>query len=134
IMPQGKFQSKQKYISDTNVLETYFETDEGSIRLLDCFSVLPEDKRLDTLYPEHEILRVVEGVSGIVPMKLNYEPRPFYGKEVPRLEDRKKFGVHFCWKDNIYTLLSTLDPEKSKLNDNSSNVYAEFSVHPGERI
>jgi GH15 family glucan-1,4-alpha-glucosidase len=103
IAPLADFQSRHRYLPDTNVVETFFETDEGEIRLLDAFTAMTEEEKAQTLFPEHEILRVVEGVSGRVRLGLAYAPRTYYGKNAPRLEDRKKLGIHFSWKGHIYT-------------------------------
>ena len=70
ITPVDDYQSAQKYITDTNVLETDFETAQGKARLLDAFTVMTEAQKEETLFPEHEILRVLEGISGTVQWKI----------------------------------------------------------------
>lgn len=135
IAPGKEYQSTQQYLPDTNVVETCFSTEEGAVRLLDTFTAMSEEEKAQALFPDHEILRIVEGISGTVQITLTYAPRIFYGKNVPHLEDRGKLGIHFSWKGNIYTLLSTLDPEKIKItNDRQGNAKAEFHVKPGERV
>jgi GH15 family glucan-1,4-alpha-glucosidase len=135
IAPITNFKSSQKYLQDTNVVETYFESEEGNARLYDAYSVSNEEDKKYALSPEHEILRIVEGVSGSVRMKLEYVPRPFYGKNIPRLEDRKKLGIHLCWKDHIFTLLSSLEHQHMQVSPEHQNMVAsEFSIKPGERV
>src|SRR5688572_23120020 len=80
IEPACAYQSRQRYIPETNVVETYFSTDEGEVRLIDAFIVMTEKEKSSTLFPDHEILRVVECISGTVRMKLICTPRKFYGK------------------------------------------------------
>lgn len=65
---------RRRYRGDTLVLETDFETAEGSIRLVDAMpprEVVPD------------LVRVVEGVSGRVPVELELAARPGYGRTRP---------------------------------------------------
>src|ERR1051325_1410772 len=45
ICPVDRFSSEQRYLEDTNVLETIFQTNGGRIRLLDFFSVTSEEEK-----------------------------------------------------------------------------------------
>lgn len=135
IAPSLDFKSNQKYILDTNVVETTFQTDSGEIKLTDAFAALKEEEKKLSLYPDHEILRIVEGVKGTVRVKLTYYPKPYYGKSAPNLENRKKFGIHFSWKDNSFALLSTLNStELYKTLDNHQKIVYEFTVNAGDRV
>jgi GH15 family glucan-1,4-alpha-glucosidase len=93
VSPTAPYQSTQKYIRDTNVLETHFINDKGEVRLMDAFTAMSEEEKSHTLFPDHEILRVVEGIKGNVKMKLECVPRKFYGKDIAVLEDHK--GLEF---------------------------------------
>ena len=134
IAPLAKSHSAQRYLPDTNVVETCFETEEGKFRLLDAFTAMSEEEKKQSLFPDHEILRMVEGISGKVRVRVEYAPRIYYGKKAPRLQDRKKLGIHFSWKGNAYTLLSTLMPEKISLLKEKDRAIAEFTVEEGERL
>ena len=116
------------------MVETCFETKEGKVRLLDAFTAMSEEEKEQSLFPDHEILRVVEGVSGKVQVSMQYAPRIYYGKQAPQLQDRKKLGIHFSWKGHICTLLCTLDPEKISLQNKKDRAVAEFPVEEGERL
>jgi len=61
--PAIPFESSRRYIADTNVLETTFVTDRGSVRVVDALT-LPDDR----LEPMRELARSIEGLSGSVPM------------------------------------------------------------------
>ena len=89
ICPAGEFSSEQRYVEDTNVLETTFETASGRVRLMELFSVTTEEQKRKEFWPDHEILRIVEGLSGEVPMLVRYAPRPDYGKGIRPLERRE---------------------------------------------
>jgi GH15 family glucan-1,4-alpha-glucosidase len=134
ISPAGEFACAQKYISDTNVLDTNFKTADGEVRLLDAFTAMTEQQKSESLFPDHEILRIVEGISGSVKMKLEYVPRVFYGKSPPRLKDRQKLGISFSSRENVYNLGSTLDPRQIRVSADQSSAHAEFSVNGGERV
>jgi GH15 family glucan-1,4-alpha-glucosidase len=134
IAPVAKNRSVQKYLVDTNVVETFFSTSDGIVRLLDAFTATTEEKKISSLFPDHEILRIVEGVYGTVKLRVEYVPRVFYGKKHPVLKDHKKLGIRFFWKENIFTLLTTLQPDEIWIENGGDRAVAEFSVRPGETI
>lgn len=132
ISPSETYKSAQKYVNDTNVVETCFITAEGEVRLTDAFMVMTEEEKSNSLFPDHEILRAVEGVEGVVKMKMEFAPTLFFGKKLPFLKDKKKLGIHFYWNGDLFALLSTL-PEQIIITDDTRAI-AEFTVTPGERI
>jgi GH15 family glucan-1,4-alpha-glucosidase len=135
IKPVDSYTSGQRYLPDTNVVETIFETASGKARLLDAFTAQTEEDKKHTLFPDHEVLRIVECISGKIRMKLEYAPVIYYGRETPKLQDRKKLGIHFTWKEHIYTLLSTLPTDQLLLTkDRTGKATAEFDLSPGERV
>src|ERR1700744_5816900 len=69
-----KFDAKQSYRGPTLVLETLFETDSGSVRLIDFMP--PRGHYRD-------VIRIVEGVSGRVDMEMDLVIRFDYGMTVP---------------------------------------------------
>lgn len=93
IAPDVAFDSEQSYLTDTNVLFTLFQTPRGRVRLVDTFAVCSEHEQKKRLSPQHEILRIIEGVSGEVEMRLAFTPKPNYGLDTLDLEYRPKFGI-----------------------------------------
>jgi GH15 family glucan-1,4-alpha-glucosidase len=79
IAPCGTFKSRRRYLEDTLVLETLFETGDGAVRLLDCFTMRREGEH----QPYQQILRIIEGVEGKVPCELALAPRFDYGAIKP---------------------------------------------------
>ncbi|WP_162426698.1 glycoside hydrolase family 15 protein [Pontibacter pudoricolor] len=135
ISPVGNYSSEQRYLPDTNVVETIFETSDGKARLLDAFTAQTEKDKKRNLFPDHELMRIVEGISGTVEFRLEYVPKTYYGKHTPELQDRQKLGIHFIWKENSYTLLSTLPPGQLTVNKIIPGcATANFSVSPGEQV
>jgi GH15 family glucan-1,4-alpha-glucosidase len=88
LRPAVPFHSTRRYLPDTNVLETTFTTEQGSVRVVDAMT-LPND-RLD---PMRELVRSIEGLSGRVAMRWCCSPRFGYGREVPRCEWRYGYPV-----------------------------------------
>jgi GH15 family glucan-1,4-alpha-glucosidase len=75
IAPAGEIRSvRRRYRSETLVLETEFETDEGVVRLVDFMP--PRGEAPD-------VIRIVEGVRGRVPMTMRLRLRFDYGHVVP---------------------------------------------------
>ncbi len=75
IAPKGEVQStRRRYRGDTLILETEFETAEGVVRLIDFMP--PRGEAPD-------LIRIVEGVRGRVPMHLELILRFDYGSIVP---------------------------------------------------
>ncbi|HVA85076.1 MAG TPA: glycoside hydrolase family 15 protein [Candidatus Saccharimonadales bacterium] len=70
----GVRRTEQRYREGTLVAETEFETEDGTIRLTDCM----------TIRRRHcQVVRVVEGVRGRVPMEMELIARFDYGSVVP---------------------------------------------------
>jgi len=124
LSPAIPFQSTRRYLPRTNVLETTFSTDSGSVRLLDAMT-LPGD-RLD---PMRELVRSVEGVSGRVPMRWRCTPRFDYGRSRHRCE----------WRHGVPLMLSGSEAIGIMSWGAGSPVFrdagaeAEFEVGAGER-
>jgi len=83
LAPSVHYEAEQRYVPETNVLETTFTTAEGTVRVTDALT-LEQGRPL----PWRELARRIEGVSGRVPMRWRVEPRFGYGLEEPR------FGRH----------------------------------------
>jgi GH15 family glucan-1,4-alpha-glucosidase len=109
---------RRRYRDGTLVLETEFETREGAVRIIDCMP-LSDDRS--------EVLRIVEGLNGRVPMRMELIIRFDYGSVVPWV---RKSGD---------ALLATAGPDTLELRTEVSmrgenmKTLAEFHVGPGER-
>src|SRR6266542_4465515 len=83
LQPDIPFGASHRYLPNTNVLETTFTTDRGSVRVVDAMTI-----PCVSLAPMRELVRVVEGVSGSVPMRWRFAPRFNYGSTAARVEAR----------------------------------------------
>jgi GH15 family glucan-1,4-alpha-glucosidase len=81
IAPADDYESTRKYIPNTNILETRFETAEGVITITDGLVV-----RVEEGHPDHRLIRRVQCESGEVSVKARFEPRFDYGLIEPRVE------------------------------------------------
>jgi GH15 family glucan-1,4-alpha-glucosidase len=88
LQPAVPFKSSRRYLPRTNVLETTYVTDGGVVRVLDALT-LPDDH----LDPMRELVRLVEGIAGVVPMRWRCAPRFDYGRQMPRCEWRHQVPV-----------------------------------------
>ena len=98
IRPRGSYASERRYLPGTLVVETTFTTESGSARLTDAMAFAHGQRGHELGHDApHEVLRSVEGLSGIVELVLELAPRPEYGlvKPLVRLEDggARTFGV-----------------------------------------
>ena len=109
---------RRRYRDETLVLETISETSEGAVRILDCMP--PRDT-----HPS--VVRVVEGIRGRVPMRMELVVRFDYGSIVPWVERvdgrlRAVAGPDAMW-------LSSTVPTRGR----DLTTVAEFVVASGER-
>ena len=93
IAPVAPTRVERRYVDGTNVLETRFHTDEGSLCLTDVMPVASEEEKRTRLLPEHEILRLIGCERGEVDVEMIVEPRPGYGRGRARFREAGKHGL-----------------------------------------
>ena len=94
IRPAGAFRATRRYLPGTLVLETTFVTDAGSVRLVDAMA-FADGRRVHDLGLDgpHEVLRLVEGVAGVVEVAMELAPRPEYGLVRPLIRPTADGGA-----------------------------------------
>lgn len=132
ITPVGEFRSQQQYFDDTNVLQTKFHADSGSVLLLDMFTVRSQKEKRDVMYPSNEILRIVECLKGEMTLRFHFEPRANYGREKMKIMNRKKLGFKCEHKVDALFFQTTL-PYENISNTGHSLAY-EFKIKAGEKV
>ena len=70
----GVREVRRRYQGDTLVLETEWYTEDGVVRVVDCMPPRQSDP---------DVARVVEGIRGRVPMRMELTIRFDYGRVVP---------------------------------------------------
>jgi GH15 family glucan-1,4-alpha-glucosidase len=120
LAPAGKAISvTRRYRPGTLVLETDWETARGSVRVIDFMP------RRGLAAPR--LMRIVEGLSGRVPMRMELLLRPDYGSVKPWLE-RAPDGVVASAGPDAFRLATPLDLEIDR-----GTVRAEFFAVEGAR-
>jgi GH15 family glucan-1,4-alpha-glucosidase len=109
---------QRRYRGDTLILETDFDTEEGSVRVIDFMPM--SDRRWD-------IVRIVEGLSGRVTLRMELRVRFDYGSIVPWVRKSGKVLLLTAGPDTLELAASV--PVEGK---NMQSV-AEFHVSAGER-
>jgi GH15 family glucan-1,4-alpha-glucosidase len=130
IRPTGAFRSTRRYLPDTNILETTFRTDDGAVVIRDLMPVATEDEKRRALTPDHQVLREVEGLAGEVEIEVLYQPRPDYGRQRPRLEQRGALGL---WCDVNGAALVLRSEVPVALGNDASAAHGTARVRAGER-
>jgi GH15 family glucan-1,4-alpha-glucosidase len=85
IAPRGTGSTTRAYRDDSMILETTWDTSEGSATVIDC---LPLEERSNPRVPRHvfpheTVVRIVNGERGSVEFDMLFEPRFDYGHVTP---------------------------------------------------
>jgi GH15 family glucan-1,4-alpha-glucosidase len=111
--------ARRRYRQSTLVLETEFETDDGVVRLVD-FMPLRKGPPI--------VVRIVDGLSGMVRMRMELVIRMDYGSVIPWVRNRNGVLSAVGGPDALYlyTPIVTRGEELSTL--------ADFQVSKGQRL
>ncbi len=111
VAPVADYRSERRYAPDTNVLETTFRTDTGTVRLTDAMILTGLHPARDGLTADHEILRRVECLAGEVEIETLCDPRFDYGRRAPDARRAGRFGIQFGGGSDILLLRSDIPLE-----------------------
>ena len=128
ITPTRPFSRGQSYVGGTNVLETRQRTESGSVRILDFMPMASEAERSQMLSPDHELLRIVEGIEGEVELSVVCQLRPRFGMRAPRLRAAGRLGIRI--EGRQMALLRSTTP----LDIRSAGIQGTFRIRAGERV
>ena len=112
-------ETRRRYQGDTLVLETEHHTDEGVVRVVDCMPPRQQDP---------DVARVVEGVRGRVPMRMELTIRFDYGSIVPWVRQVEGALHAIAGPDSVW--LRTPVP----VHGENLTTVAEFTIAEGERV
>ncbi len=129
VHPSGLHSSSQRYLQDTTVLETLHETGDGTATVCDFMTRAPARS------PDapHEIVRIVEGVSGKVTMRFTFQPRLNYARGETSLTLSRN-GVLASHEDGVLALIGDVPFTIEEAPDGGQQAVAEFAVREGERV
>ncbi len=112
--------SRRRYQGDSLILESEWDTPRGTVRVTDFMPPRGRDAP--------QLIRIVEGISGRVPMRSALRMRFSYGWVVPwvhKVEDRT---VAVAGPDSVW-LDTSADTYGKDLT-----TYSDFTVAPGDRV
>ncbi|MGP3927042.1 glycoside hydrolase family 15 protein [Streptomyces sp. 8N616] len=110
---------RRRYRGDSLVLESEWDTPRGTVRVIDFMP--PRDGA-------PQLIRIVEGVSGRVPMRSALRMRFSYGWVVPWVHKIDGRTVAVAGPDSVW-----LDTPVETHGENLTT-YSDFTISPGERI
>ncbi|MDT0321975.1 glycoside hydrolase family 15 protein [Streptomyces millisiae] len=112
--------SRRRYRGDSLVLESEWDTPRGTVRVIDFMPPRGEDPP--------QLVRIVEGVSGRVPMRSALRMRFSYGWVVPWVHKVDDRTVAVAGPDSVW-LDTTADTYGKNLT-----TYSDFTVAQGDRV
>ncbi|RKN04008.1 glycoside hydrolase family 15 protein [Streptomyces radicis] len=112
--------SRRRYQGDSLVLESEWDTSRGTVRVIDFMPPRGSDAP--------QLVRIVEGVSGRVPMRSALRMRFSYGWVVPWVRKVDDRTVAVAGPDSVW-LDTSVDTYGKDLT-----TYADFTVAPGDRV
>jgi len=113
--------TRRAYRPDTLVLDTEWDTDEGSVRVID---LMPQREHAP------DLVRIVEGLSGRVAMRSLIRLRFDYGSIVPWMRRADGHRVAVAGPDSVW--LRSEPPVHTWGKDFCT--YSEFTVAAGEKV
>jgi GH15 family glucan-1,4-alpha-glucosidase len=120
LSPAGEIRRiRRGYHDDTLVLETEYETADGAVSVIDC---MPPRSR------EPDLIRIVVGKRGQVPMRMQLVLRPDYGSIIPWVR-RTENGICAVAGPDTLTLQSDVN-----LRNENFKTEAEFTISAGQRL
>lgn len=106
IAPEGEARIERRYVGDTNVLQTRFHLNSGIVRLTDFMSAASEEQKGKMLWPEHELVRLVECEQGKSSVRIHFDPRPDFGQAKFAIRNAGELGLRIDRGSSLLTLQS----------------------------
>ncbi|MEU9759526.1 glycoside hydrolase family 15 protein [Streptomyces sp. NPDC047985] len=111
--------ARRRYRGDSLVLESEWDTPRGTVRVTDFMP--PRDGA-------PQVIRIVEGISGRVPMRSELRMRFSYGRVTPWVHKIDGRTVAVAGPDSVW-----LDTSVETYGENLTT-YSDFTVAPGDRF
>ncbi|BDH45331.1 glycosyl hydrolase [Salmonella enterica subsp. enterica serovar Choleraesuis] len=124
--PEQAYHVRRRYRPGSNVLETRFETAEGSVLLTESMN-----SSLAGRLPWCEIARRIEGVSGRVAMRLRFRAGTVAGTRSPWV--RETSLGHVLHLGELMAMLNTSEDISLQPDGVDNGVTARFVTSPGSR-
>ena len=122
IAPQGKTRrTTRRYLPGTAILETTFETAEGSASVTDFMPLSPDEENV-------ELIRIVRGLEGRVGLEMELALRFGYGAAVPWVR-RRDYGLRAVAGPDAVDLATPVP-----LAGKDMKTHAQFAVEKGQTV
>lgn len=129
--PTERYRVTRTYLDDTNVLATTFTADRGTVRVTDLMAVEPREGHPQgvSATPTHDILRLVEGLSGHVQMEVAFRPTFNYARAQTTVTPRPDGAVASAGGE-----LLVLGAPVELRPDSSGGVSGRLGIAAGDRV
>jgi GH15 family glucan-1,4-alpha-glucosidase len=124
IKPRTSFESQQSYLPNTNILQTTFRTDTGTVTVIDFMPCYRTSRHKLTKFDE--IHRLVDCTVGQVPLEVVFEPRLDYARDNAQIEIYK-YGVTARGRSDRLALSST-----TPFTSDGGKAIGNFTLKKGE--
>jgi len=115
----------RRYLEDSLILETTFSAGESEAKVSDCFTM----RRGGREEPYSQIVRIIEGVKGDMPIRIDLKPRFDFGMLKPWIQPRNK-GRDFVAIGGHQGLLISTDLDIHKTSSHGCS--GAFVIHEKE--
>jgi GH15 family glucan-1,4-alpha-glucosidase len=131
VAPAGSFDVLREYVEGTNVLATTFRTSAGEVRLTDF---MPAERkrpggRGEDVDESHQILRLVEGLTGDVEMEVRFHPTFDYTRAKTTIEIDARGATATAGGDTLRLVAPF--PLRA---DPMGGVSGRFNLNAGQRV
>lgn len=109
IAPTAHAAHDHRYVPNSNVLETRFNTPSGSATLTDAMPGSARALRESILLPDYEILRRITCTEGELEIEIDFNPKADYGEKKVQLRQFDGLGLRFSVGRGVYFLRSSVD-------------------------
>lgn len=130
LSPSGPYKSERRYLPESNVLETTFRADTGTVVLTDLMPVRDASDS-EGMVPDHEIIRKLTCISGEMEVETKLSPRTNYGEELPPIRNLGKLGIRIQSRTDVYWLRSNI---AFQVDDVAKSAFARTRVRAGDNL
>lgn len=117
IAPTHYHSVSRRYLEDSAVLETTFDSSEGQMALLDAMPIADAADVSSLLIPEHELIRIVRCTTGSVELDVKLAARPDFGRGKLTIKSHGKLGIRLETAQGLLTLRTNAPPAQLEQDD-----------------
>ena len=127
VAPRNVTSIRRRYLGNTNVLETTFDSAEGTVVLTDFMPVAEEEYQSRHLVPERMVWRTVRCEGGSAEIHVAFRASNGFKEQCPTLRNKGALGLRVKLKTGMLALYSDL-----KWNVEGAEARAVFTMKAGD--